>query len=113
MSRQITGAVIEELNAPFKLETLEVDDQPKAHEVLVHIVASGICHSDEAVRNGSAGEYPYPGVVGHEGAGIVEKIGSSVTTVKQGDTLSCHMITMGLVATAWRGIHLLVLIGRN
>ncbi|KRM44856.1 Aryl-alcohol dehydrogenase [Lentilactobacillus parabuchneri] len=85
MSRQITGAVIEELNAPFKLETLEVDDQPKAHEVLVHIVASGICHSDEAVRNGSAGEYPYPGVVGHEGAGIVEKVGDQVTTVKEGD----------------------------
>lgn len=85
MARQITGAVIEELNAPFKLETLEVDDQPKAHEVLVHIVASGICHSDEAVRNGSAGDYPYPGVVGHEGAGIVEKVGSSVTTVKEGD----------------------------
>lgn len=85
MSRQITGAVIEELNAPFKLETLEVDDQPKAHEVLVHIVASGICHSDEAVRNGSAGDYAYPGVVGHEGAGIVEKVGSSVTTVKEGD----------------------------
>lgn len=85
MSRQITGAVIEELNAPFKLETLEVDDQPKAHEVLVHIVASGICHSDEAVRNGSAGDYAYPGVVGHEGAEFVEKVGSSVTTVKEGD----------------------------
>jgi aryl-alcohol dehydrogenase len=85
MSRKITGAVVEELNAPFKLETLEIDDQPKAHEVLVHIVASGICHSDEAVRTGAAGDYPYPGVLGHEGAGIVEKVGNQVTTVKPGD----------------------------
>ncbi len=85
MTRQITGAVIEKLNADFQLESLEVDDQPKAHGVLVHIVASGICHTDEAVRNGSAGEYPYPGVVGHEGAGIVEAIGSQVSTVNVGD----------------------------
>lgn len=85
MSKQITGAVIEKQNADFKLEDLEVDDQPKANEVLVHMVASGICHTDEAVRDGSAGDYPYPGIVGHEGAGIVEKIGSQVSTVKVGD----------------------------
>ncbi len=85
MTREITGAVIEELNAPFTLETVLVDDEPKATEVLVHIVASGICHSDQAVRDGSAGPYTYPGIVGHEGAGIVEKIGSAVQNIKVGD----------------------------
>lgn len=85
MTREITGAVIEELNAPFTLETVLVDDEPKATEVLVHIVASGICHSDQAVRDGSAGPYTYPGIVGHEGAGIVEKVGSAVQNIKVGD----------------------------
>ncbi len=85
MTKTITGAVIEKVNDPFKLEKIQVDDQPKAHEVLVHIVASGICHTDQAVRDGSAGAYAYPGIVGHEGAGIVEKIGDYVTTVHVGD----------------------------
>ncbi len=85
MTKEITGAVIEELNAPFTLETVLVDDDPKPNEVLVHMVASGICHSDQAVRDGSAGPYTYPGIVGHEGAGIVEKVGSAVQNVKVGD----------------------------
>ncbi len=85
MSKKITAAVIEKINSDFELEDLEVDDQPKANEVLVHIVASGICHTDQTVRDGSAGPYPYPGVVGHEGAGIVEKVGPGVTSTKPGD----------------------------
>ena len=85
MTKTITAAVIEAKNADFKLEKLQLDDEPQAGEVLVKMVASGICHTDQAVRDGSAGAYPYPGVVGHEGAGIVEKVGIGVNNIKPGD----------------------------
>ncbi|MDQ0222716.1 NAD(P)-dependent alcohol dehydrogenase [Streptococcus moroccensis] len=58
-------------------------DEPKANEVLIRTVASGICHTDIAGRD--AGMSPYPVALGHEGAGIVEKVGSAVTTVEPGD----------------------------
>ena len=68
--------------APLKLR------DPLDHEVLVRIIASGICHSDIAVSSfpsGTPGFSPYPKVLGHEGAGIVERAGSKVTHVKNGD----------------------------
>lgn len=58
-------------------------DEPKPNEVLVKIVAAGVCHTDAAGRD--LGMTPYPVALGHEGAGIVEKIGESVSTVKPGD----------------------------
>ncbi|QBP18256.1 NAD(P)-dependent alcohol dehydrogenase [Acetilactobacillus jinshanensis] len=87
--KEITAAVVEKRNAPFKLEHVYIDDQPDANEVLVHIVATGICHTDETVRNGDVdgqtGVFPYPAIAGHEGAGIVEKVGSDVKNIKPGD----------------------------
>jgi aryl-alcohol dehydrogenase len=56
---------------------------PKDDEVLIKIVASGVCHTDLEAIKGSGS--PFPAVFGHEGAGIVEKVGSSVTNVKPGD----------------------------
>jgi len=85
MAKEVQAAVIEETNGAFNVQRLMVDDQPGPNEVLVHIVASGICHSDEAVRVGDAGDMPLPIVLGHEGAGIVEKIGSAVTGIQVGD----------------------------
>ncbi|WP_125710245.1 NAD(P)-dependent alcohol dehydrogenase [Companilactobacillus zhongbaensis] len=85
MSNQIKAAVLNQLNGDFELETLNLASTLSPHEVKVHIVASGICHTDEAVRNGQGGDYPYPGVVGHEGAGIVEEVGSAVRSCKPGD----------------------------
>ncbi|MCI2423378.1 NAD(P)-dependent alcohol dehydrogenase [Saccharopolyspora sp. K220] len=69
--------------APFTRRALEVAD-PRPDEVLVRVEAVGMCHADLAVR---AGEFPFPlpGVAGHEGAGIVEQVGSGVTTVRPGD----------------------------
>jgi len=61
---------------------------PADDEVLVRIIASGLCHTDVAVTltpEGAPGFFPYPKVVGHEGAGIVERVGRSITHVKQGD----------------------------
>jgi S-(hydroxymethyl)glutathione dehydrogenase/alcohol dehydrogenase len=57
---------------------------PEAGEVVVRIEAAGLCHSDLSVINGTI-PFPVPVVLGHEGAGIVEAVGSSVTTVKEGD----------------------------
>jgi S-(hydroxymethyl)glutathione dehydrogenase/alcohol dehydrogenase len=57
---------------------------PEAGEVVVRIEAAGLCHSDLSVINGTI-PFPTPVVLGHEGAGIVEAVGSSVTTVKEGD----------------------------
>jgi len=57
---------------------------PGANEVLVRIAAAGLCHSDVSVVNGTI-PWPSPSVLGHEGAGIVEEVGSAVTRVKPGD----------------------------
>ncbi|WP_304054113.1 NAD(P)-dependent alcohol dehydrogenase [Levilactobacillus namurensis] len=57
--------------------------EPQANEVLIKLVATGICHTDTAGRDGQT--TPLPVVLGHEGAGIVEKVGQSVTTVRPGD----------------------------
>lgn len=67
----------------FNKQSLQLDE-PKADEVLVRIVASGVCHTDATVLDGSL-PVPYPAVLGHEGSGIVERVGSNVTTVEPGD----------------------------
>ncbi|MEN5017506.1 NAD(P)-dependent alcohol dehydrogenase [Erwinia sp. Eh17-17] len=80
---KITAAVVNHVNAPYQLETLELTAL-RQDEVRVRLVASGICHSDEAIRVGDE-EYFFPAVLGHEGAGIVEEVGSAVNGVKAGD----------------------------
>jgi NDMA-dependent alcohol dehydrogenase len=72
-------------------EVTELDlDEPKAHEVLVRVMVCGLCHSDEHVREG--GPYRYPMIGGHEGAGIIEKVGPSVTRVREGDHICTSWI---------------------
>lgn len=66
-------------------------DEPKATEVRIRVVAAGLCHSDDHVRTGDA-VVRYPMVGGHEGAGIVEAVGSNVTRVKVGDHVVCSFI---------------------
>jgi NDMA-dependent alcohol dehydrogenase len=71
---------------PGKWEVTDVDlDEPKQHEVLVKMMAAGLCHSDDHLAKGDvpSGHFPYCG--GHEGAGIVEAVGSAVRSVKPGD----------------------------
>jgi S-(hydroxymethyl)glutathione dehydrogenase/alcohol dehydrogenase len=68
------------------LEIVEVDVAlPKAGEVLVRIVASGVCHTDAYTLSGADPEGIFPAILGHEGAGIVEAIGAGVTSVEIGD----------------------------
>ena len=67
----------------FSVEHVELDE-PKAGEVLVRMKATGICHSDLSIINGTI-RWKLPSVLGHEGAGIIEKIGDGVTQVEVGD----------------------------
>ena len=76
------AVVVHELNK-FSVESVELDP-PKMGEVLVKMKATGVCHSDLSVINGTIPN-PFPSVLGHEGAGIVEQVGEGVTHVKPGD----------------------------
>ncbi|AOV08736.1 NAD(P)-dependent alcohol dehydrogenase [Sporosarcina ureilytica] len=80
---KITAAVVNGVNEAYELEQLTLGEL-YPDEVVVRIVASGVCHSDEALRVGDA-PFPMPVVLGHEGAGIIEKIGSAVKNFNVGD----------------------------
>lgn len=80
---KVKAAIVNRVNGPYEFEELELQ-AIQADEVIVKLVATGMCHSDEALRVGDA-EYPLPAVLGHEGAGIVEKVGQGVKDFKVGD----------------------------
>ena len=71
-------------NEPLKIVEIDVEP-PKAGEVLVRIVATGVCHTDAYTLSGQDSEGVFPCVLGHEGGGIVEAVGEGVTSVKVGD----------------------------
>ena len=80
---QAQAAVMPEHHGRWTIETLDVAE-PGPHEVRVRVVASGICQTDVHARDGFF-PIPCPAVFGHEGAGVVEQVGSAVTTLKPGD----------------------------
>ena len=106
---QISAAVTRSAERPPVIETLELDD-PRAHEVVVRVVASGICHTDLFAPL----MYPLPAVLGHEGAGIVERVGSGVSKVRAGDRVvmtfgscgGCALCLQGSPAYCEHGHHL-------
>lgn len=69
--------------SPFEFHDLELDE-PRDNEIVVRVVAVGICHTDVSVQN-QVTPFPLPALLGHEGAGVVERIGRSVQTVSEGD----------------------------
>jgi S-(hydroxymethyl)glutathione dehydrogenase/alcohol dehydrogenase len=77
------AAIIHAEHRPWEIGTITLDP-PKAGEVLVHLAASGLCHSDDHFRTGDLGGF-YPIVGGHEGAGVVEEVGAGVTDLRPGD----------------------------
>jgi aryl-alcohol dehydrogenase len=81
---KITAAVVPARSQPFEIVTADLAD-PRSDEVLVRIVASGMCQTDLHARDGYFPNLPYPIVCGHEGAGIVEQTGSAVTDLAVGD----------------------------
>lgn len=78
------AAVAWEVKKPLTIEEIEVN-APKSGEVLVRMVASGVCHTDAFTLSGEDPEGVFPCVLGHEGAGVVEEVGPGVTTLKSGD----------------------------
>ncbi|CAK9437610.1 uncharacterized protein LODBEIA_P19880 [Lodderomyces beijingensis] len=78
------AAVAWEAKKPLSIETIEVAP-PKAHEVRIKIIDTGVCHTDAYTLSGLDPEGAFPVILGHEGAGIVESVGEGVTTVKPGD----------------------------
>lgn len=80
---KVKAAVLYEVNQPIVVEEVDVDG-PKAGEVLVKIAATGVCHSCYSVITGKE-KWPLPAVLGDEGAGVVEAVGSGVSLVKPGD----------------------------
>ena len=81
------AAVLRAVNQPLSIEDVQIDN-PKSHEVLVRTAACGVCHSDLHYIDGYYSA-PFPSILGHESAGVVEKVGSEVRYVKPGD----HVIT--------------------
>ena len=81
---QITAAVARAKEAPLSLEEISLAE-PRPDEVLVRLVAAGICHTDISMRDHLIYPVPHPVVLGHEGAAIIEEVGPGVTRVKPGD----------------------------
>lgn len=78
------AAVLNDPGKPVEVIDITIDD-PGPNEVLVKLVASGVCHTDLHVKNMNGLGMPFPILLGHEGAGIVEAVGEGVTTLKPGD----------------------------
>ena len=78
------AAIAWEPNKPLVIEEIDVM-LPKKNEVLVKIIATGVCHTDAFTLSGRDPEGIFPAILGHEGAGIVEQVGEGVTSLKKGD----------------------------
>jgi S-(hydroxymethyl)glutathione dehydrogenase/alcohol dehydrogenase len=100
---QTRAAIVYTYGDPYQVERVELDE-PREREVLVRLAAAGICHSDEHVRVGEM-RAQLPLALGHEGAGVVERVGPGVTRCKPGDHIvfsfipacgHCRYCLMGL-----------------
>lgn len=96
------AAVVEAPGAPFTVQEVTLDDV-RPGEVLVRMVAAGLCHTDLGVQLGGV-PYPLPGILGHEGAGVVVEVGPGVTRVSPGDQVLLTYTSCGRCANC-RGGH--------
>jgi aryl-alcohol dehydrogenase len=96
---QIRAAVLRQAGGPLQIEPLELEG-PRPDEALVRLVASGICHTDLDFMDGWGDP---PVVLGHEGAGVVEQVGSSLTAVKPGDHVVLSYQSCGQCPECRRG----------
>jgi S-(hydroxymethyl)glutathione dehydrogenase/alcohol dehydrogenase len=86
---KIRAAVLEEFGAPLAVQEVELEE-PRAGEVLVRLEACGVCHTDLYTASGADPSGYAPAVLGHEGAGVVERVGDGVSSVAPGD----HVVTL-------------------
>ena len=101
------AAVAWEAGKPLEIDEIEIDG-PKAGEVLLRNVATGVCHTDAFTLSGEDPEGIFPVVLGHEGGAIVEELGDGVTSLKVGDHViplytpecgTCEFCTSGFTTT--------------
>jgi len=97
-----TAAVVESAGVGFTLTDVDLD-KPGHDEVLVRLVAAGLCHTDLGAAAG-AFPFPLPGILGHEGAGVVEAVGAAVSSVQPGDQVLLSFTSCGACANC-RGGH--------
>jgi S-(hydroxymethyl)glutathione dehydrogenase/alcohol dehydrogenase len=86
---KIRAAVLEHFGSPLEVQGLDLEE-PRAGEVLVRLAACGVCHTDLYTASGADPSGYSPTVLGHEGAGVVERIGDGVTSLTPGD----HVVTL-------------------
>ena len=101
---QTKAAVVRAKGGPFSVEEVNIAE-PAPDQILVKIVAAGMCHTDLTIRDQNM-ETMLPMVLGHEGAGIVEKVGANVTKVKPGDHVVLTFHTCGHCGNCLAGKHL-------
>jgi aryl-alcohol dehydrogenase len=98
---RIQAAVLRKRSGPLEIESLEMEG-PRDEEVLVRLVASGVCHTDiDFIDGWSAGERAV--VLGHEGAGVVEEVGHNVKRLKRGDHVVLSYQSCGSCPQCRRG----------
>jgi len=85
------------------IESVDLEE-PRAGEVLVRIVSTGICHTDLRAHQGGILPTPHPVVLGHEGAGIVERVGGAVKTLRPGDAVVLSGSSCGVCPSCRRGV---------
>src|ERR671919_220454 len=81
---QIRAAVLEEFGAPLEVQQVDLEE-PRAGEVLLRLEACGVCHTDLYTASGADPSGYSPTVLGHEGAGVVERVGEGVESLVAGD----------------------------
>jgi aryl-alcohol dehydrogenase len=99
---RVTAAVVEQAGGPFQLSQLDLDTRLGALDVLVEIVAVGLCQTDVHVRDQEL-PVPLPVVLGHEGAGIVRQVGDAVVAVRPGDHVALSYQSCGHCAQCLTG----------
>jgi S-(hydroxymethyl)glutathione dehydrogenase / alcohol dehydrogenase len=86
---KVRAAVLEQFGEPLSVQDLDLEE-PKAGEVLVRLEACGVCHTDMYTASGADPSGYAPAVLGHEGAGVVERVGEGVSSLAEGD----HVVTL-------------------
>ncbi len=99
---RVKAAIVKQKSGPFVVEEIRLDD-PRDDEILVHVHATGVCHTDFGVRDQNY-PVPLPAVLGHEGAGIVEKVGANITKVVPGDPVILTYASCGRCDNCHQGL---------